>query len=53
MATTNNTKRPKGLPLNSQGPKIRTFDIYGNPVDLEELLKIHNGVLIDFFRGTW
>ncbi|MFW9988237.1 MAG: hypothetical protein ACFFC3_06235 [Candidatus Odinarchaeota archaeon] len=49
----NNATRPKGLPLNSQGPIIKSLDIYGKPVDLDELLKIHNGVLIDFFRGTW
>ncbi|MFX1420567.1 MAG: hypothetical protein ACFE9N_16850 [Promethearchaeota archaeon] len=47
------TIRPRGLALHSQAPMIKTVDIYNNPVNLENLLKTHNGILIDFFRGTW
>jgi len=47
------TQRPRGLTLHSQAPIINTVDIYNNPVNLENLLKNHNGVLVDFFRGTW
>lgn len=53
MTTNNDTIRPKGLSLHSQAPLINTVDIYNKPVDLVNLLQIFNGVLIDFFRGTW
>lgn len=47
------TQRPRGLALYSQAPIISTVDIYSNSVNLEKLLKTYNGVLIDFFRGSW
>lgn len=47
------TQRPRGLALYSQAPIISTLDIYSNSVNLEKLLKTYNGVLIDFFRGSW
>ncbi|MFW9973027.1 MAG: hypothetical protein ACFFDF_22775 [Candidatus Odinarchaeota archaeon] len=49
----NETQKPKGLPLHSKAPKIDSIDIYFNPIKLEDLLKIYNGVLVDFFRGSW
>jgi len=45
--------RPKGLPVGSNAPLFDTQDIYGNNIILTQLLKIFNGVLIDFFRGNW
>jgi len=45
--------RPKGLQLNSNAPMIDTVDIYDNPINLNDLLRTYNGVLIDFFRGNW
>ncbi len=45
--------RPEGLQLYINAPQIDTVDIYDNPVKLDNLLKTHNGVLIDFFRGNW
>ena len=45
--------RPKGLELHSKAPQIDTVDIFDNPVNLNELLKTFDGVLIDFFRGNW
>ena len=45
--------RPKGLQINAKAPLIDTVDIYDNPVKFSELLKIFNGILIDFFRGNW
>jgi hypothetical protein len=46
-------KKPRGLTLHSKAPMINTFDIYNNKINLNDLLKTYNGVLIDFFRGTW
>ncbi len=45
--------RPKGLNLNTKAPLIDTIDIYENPINLNDLLKTYDGVLIDFFRGNW
>jgi len=47
------TPRPKGLDLQIKAPLIDTINIYGNPINLNDLLKKFNGVLIDFFRGNW
>ena len=47
------TQRPRGLGLHTKAPMINTIDIYGKPINLTNLLKDHNGVIIDFFRGTW
>jgi hypothetical protein len=46
-------QRPRGLGLHVKAPQINTIDIYGNLVNLANLLKEYNGVIIDFFRGTW
>ncbi len=45
--------RPPGLQINTKAPLIDTVDIYGNPINLKDLLLSYNGVLIDFFRGNW
>jgi hypothetical protein len=45
--------RPSGLLENSTAPAFNTKDVYGNEMNLENLLKIYNGVMIDFFRGNW
>ena len=45
--------RPKGLPIHSKAPLINTVDIYDKSINLNDLLKNFNGVLLDFFRGNW
>lgn len=45
--------RPKGLPIGTIAPLFETIDIYGNQINLLELLTNYKGVLIDFFRGNW
>ncbi|MFX1312249.1 MAG: hypothetical protein ACFFHD_06520 [Promethearchaeota archaeon] len=45
--------RPKGLQLNIKAPMILTVDIYDNPINFKDLLKVYDGILIDFFRGNW
>ena len=45
--------RPKGIDANIKAPQIDTVDIYENQINLSELLKDYEGVLIDFFRGNW
>ncbi len=43
----------KGLTLGIRAPMIDTEDIDGDKINLSELLKKHNGVLLDLFRGSW
>ena len=43
----------KGLPLGTKAPMIDADDIDGENVNLATLLKKHNGVLLDLFRGSW
>jgi hypothetical protein len=45
--------RPKGLTIGSKAPMINTTDICDNEINLSELIKNYNGVMIDFFRGNW
>ena len=45
--------RPRGINIHAKAPLINTFDIYGKPINLNNLLKTYNGVMIDFFRGNW
>ena len=45
--------RPSGLPVSSTAPLFDTKDIYGKEMNLGNLLKEYDGVLIDFFRGNW
>ncbi|KKM95133.1 hypothetical protein LCGC14_1191250 [marine sediment metagenome] len=43
----------KGLQLGTKAPVIETEDIDGDSANLIKLLEKHNGVLLDFFRGSW
>jgi hypothetical protein len=43
----------KGLTLGIKAPMIDAEDIDGNSINLTELLKKYNGVLLDLFRGSW
>ena len=45
--------RPAGIDTKINAPQIDTVDIYDNHINLNDLLKDFNGVLIDFFRGNW
>jgi hypothetical protein len=45
--------RPSGLSVGSKAPIIDTQDIYGDQINLNNLLEEYEGVLIDFFRGNW
>jgi hypothetical protein len=45
--------RPKGIDTEIEAPQIDTVDIYDNAINLKDLLKTYDGVLIDFFRGNW
>ena len=45
--------RPAGIDIKINAPQIDTVDIYDNQINLNDLLKDFNGVLIDFFRGNW
>lgn len=47
------TSRPKGINIHAKAPSIDTVDIDGNPINLYNLLKTYNGIMIDFFRGNW
>ncbi|MHA1916649.1 MAG: hypothetical protein ACW986_17520 [Promethearchaeota archaeon] len=42
-----------GLPLGTKAPTIDADDIDGEHVNLSELIGKHEGVLLDFFRGSW
>ncbi len=43
----------KGVQIGTKAPMIDTDDIDGDKVNLTKLLRKHNGVLLDFFRGSW
>ncbi|MBY8992596.1 MAG: hypothetical protein KGD58_17760 [Candidatus Lokiarchaeota archaeon] len=43
----------KGLKVGTKAPLINTEDIDGENINLIELLKKFNGVLLDLFRGSW
>ncbi len=45
--------RPSGLTEGLIAPTFDTKDIYGKEMNLENLLKEYDGVMIDFFRGNW
>ena len=50
MSSSNETK---GLVIGNIAPEIDTKDINGNEISLTGILKERNGVVLDFFRGTW
>ena len=43
----------KGLLKGARAPIFNAKDIHGEEVNLEELLRKHEYILIDFFRGAW
>ena len=45
--------RPKGLNIHTKAPIIDTVDIEGISINLNNLLKKYDGVMLDFFRGNW
>ena len=45
--------RPTGIQIGTKALMIETSNINENPINLKNLLKTHDGVLIDFFRGSW
>ena len=45
--------RPSGLSVGSIAPLIDTQDIYGNTINLNDLLLEFKGIFLDFFRGSW
>jgi hypothetical protein len=47
------SRGPSGLSVGTTAPMIDTQDIYGKPINLNKLLQEFNGILIDFFRGSW
>lgn len=54
MTETQHISTPnKGLTIGSKAPIIETKDIFDNDIKLADLLEKHNGVMIEFWRGTW
>ncbi len=51
--TEEDTPRPSGIDIGSRAPDFDTVDIDGNRINLDDMLREYNGVLIDFFRGNW
>ena len=49
----NNFNEKKGLLQGTKAPNIICKDILKNEFNLNDSLKEYNGVLIDFFRGSW
>lgn len=47
------SKSEERLPLDSVAPLIDTIDIFNNKVDLTEILRDNDGVIIDFHRAAW
>jgi len=43
----------KGLTIGSKAPIIETKDVFDIDIKLANLLEKHNGVMIEFWRGTW
>jgi hypothetical protein len=43
----------KGLTIGSKAPIIETKDVFDNDIKLADLLEKYNGVMIEFWRGTW
>ncbi|MHA2005866.1 MAG: hypothetical protein ACXABO_00015 [Promethearchaeota archaeon] len=41
------------LLIGTKVPIIDTVDVFGNKINLVELLENHNGLLLDFHRGAW
>lgn len=50
MAVSNSEK---GLKTGTKAPMIDTVDIYGEKINLTDILQEFRGLVIDFFRGAW
>ncbi len=48
--TSNSEER---LLLDTDAPLIDTVDVFNNEINLTEILKENNGVIIDFHRAAW
>ena len=48
--TSNSEER---LPLDTDAPLIDTVDVFNNKINLTEILKENNGIIIDFHRAAW
>ena len=41
------------LTLDTNAPMIDTVDVFGNPINLTEILNENKGLIIDFHRAAW
>ena len=53
MSDKETPKSEERLPLGTDAPIIDTIDVFNNEINLTEILKENNGVIIDFHRGAW
>ena len=53
MSDKETPKSEERLPLEADAPLIETIDVFNNEINLTEILKEKNGVIIDFHRGAW
>jgi len=53
MSDGETSKPEERLPVGFEVPNIDTVDVFDNKINLEEDLKNHPGVIIDFHRGAW
>ena len=52
--TEEHISNPKfGLPLGTKAPLINSNDIFEQNINMEDLLRDHHGLILDFFRGAW
>ncbi|HMF34063.1 MAG TPA: hypothetical protein VKK79_21745 [Candidatus Lokiarchaeia archaeon] len=47
------TQKSKGLKLGAKAPAVNLPDVFGHPVDSDQILVNHRGLFVDFFRGSW
>ncbi len=53
MSDSETSNSDERLPLDTNAPMIDTVDAFGNPINLTEILKENNGLIIDFHRAAW
>jgi len=54
LMTEEHVSNPKfGLPLGIKAPLINSNDIFEQNINLEDILRDHRGMILDFFRGAW
>jgi len=53
MTETHISTPNKGLTIGSKAPIIETKDIFDKEINLNDLLEKYNGVMIEFWRGSW